>query len=228
MITERISMRLPLLLALLLLGSAATVALAEEGSPKRKPKKIERDDNDLVPIAGRVVDKAGQPIANLSVVLEVTRVAFSLRQMQDETKDLLKLPGKTDADGRFRFDWTWQRHYNHFELAVGFEVNIGQTPGFETALRRDISKEVRNSDPGNLTLMIEERGYLDWLGRMLGGRATEDELKLFREQGRPGRVDDYGDGRSAWWYFEAGKVYRLSSGTLGGVEHFAPIPPAVQ
>lgn len=217
---------LPLVLSMALLAPALP-AVAEEGSDKRRPAKIDRDDDELVPIAGRVVDKNGHGIANLAVVLEVTRVAFSLRHFEREVKDLLKLPGRTDANGQFRFDWTWQRHYNHFELAIGYEVDIGQQPGFEIALRRDISAEVTSGDPSNLTLLIEERGYLDFLARMLAGQATEEEKKLFREQGRPGRIDDYGDGRSAWWYFEAGKVYRLAAGRLDKVDHFTPVAPVI-
>ncbi len=42
--------------------------------------------------------------------------------------------------------------------------------------------------------------------------------------GRPDRFDGEGE-TAAWWYFEAGKVYRFRAGALEQVEHFEPIKP---
>lgn len=180
---------------------------------------------DTVPIAGRVVDKDGKPLDGVMVLLEVSRSAFSLRRMQQETGSVLRLPTKTDAQGQFRFDWTWQRHYNVFNLAVGLEVQYGDRPGFEVVHRHDLSAEIAETTPSDLKLVVTETGYLSWLRRLLAGQATAGELKLYQENGRPGRVDDYGDGKSAWWYFEAGKVYRFASGVLEQVQDFTPILP---
>ncbi len=207
----------PQIIPLLLFALLAPVALA----------KPAHRQGDTVPIAGRVVDKEGKPLADVMVVLEVSRTAFSLRRMQQESGSVLRMPVKTDAEGRFRFDWTWQRHYNIFQLAVGLEVQYGEQPGFEVVHRHDLSAAIAETSPTDLTLKVPEAGYLYWLRKLLAGQASAEELKLYRENGRPGRIDDYGDGKSAWWYFEAGKVYRLTSGVLEGVQSFTPILPVL-
>lgn len=204
-----------LLLALLLLAIAAPAALA----------KPAHRQGDTVPIAGQVVDKQGNPLADVMVVLEVSRSSFSLRRMQQEQGSVLRMPAKTDARGHFRFDWTWQRHYNLFQLAVGLEVTYGDRPGFEVVHRHDLSAEIAVTAPSDLKLVVAETGYLYFLRRLLAGQATAGELELYRKNGRPGRVDDYGDGKSAWWYFEAGKVYRLASGVFEQEQSFTPILP---
>lgn len=205
----------PLLAPLFLL---ALLAPAAEARPAHR-------QGDTVPIAGHVVDKAGKPLAGVMVVLEVSRTAFSLRHMQQETGSVLRMPTKTDAQGYFRFDWTWQRHYNVFQLTVGLEVTYGDRPGLEAVHRHDLSAQIAESAPSDIQLVVTETGYLTWLRRLLAGQATADELRLYRENGRPGRVDDYSDGKSAWWYFEAGKVYRLASGVLEQTQSFTPILP---
>ncbi len=211
------SPRLPSPLAFLLLASWL-LALPAAARPAHH-------QGDTVPIAGHVVDKDGRPLANVMVVLEVSRTAFSLRRMQQETGSVLRLPVKTDAQGYFRFDWTWQRHYNVFQLAVGVEVNYGDKPGFEVVHRHDLTAEIEKTAPSDLKITVTETGYLNWLRRLLGGQATAEEQRLYRENGRPGRIDEYSDGRSAWWYFEAGKVYRLASGVLEETQTFTPIVP---
>lgn len=205
----------PLIAPLLLL---ALLAPAAQARPAHR-------QGDTVPIAGHVVDKEGKPLAGVMVVLEVSRTAFSLRHLQQETGSVLRMPMKTDAQGYFRFDWTWQRHYNVFQLTVGLEVTYGDRPGFEAVHRHDLSNEIADTTPSDIRLVVTETGYLSWLRRLLAGQATADELKLYRENGRPGRVDDYSDGKSAWWYFEAGKVYRLASGVLEQTQSFTPILP---
>lgn len=205
----------PLLAPLLLLALLAPAAAARPAHRQ----------GDTVPIAGHVVDKQGKPLAGVMVILEVSRTAFSLRHMQQETGSVLRMPAKTDAQGYFRFDWTWQRHYNVFNLSVGLEVTYGDRPGFESVHRHDLSAQIAETTPSDLRLVVTETGYLSWLRRLLSGQATADELRLYRENGRPGRVDDYSDGKSAWWYFEAGKVYRLASGVLEQTQSFTPILP---
>lgn len=193
--------------------------------PAPAPARPAHRQGDTVPIAGRIVDKEGRPLSGVVVVLEVSRTAFSLLHLQQETGSVLRMPTKTDADGRFRFDWTWQRHYNVFQLAIGLEVTYGDRPGFEVAHRHDLTAEIEKTAPTDLNIVVTETGYLSWLRRLLAGQATAAELKLYRENGRPGRVDEYSDGKSAWWYFEAGKVYRLASGVLENVQSFTPILP---
>ena len=203
---------------------AAALLLALLAVPAVEARPAHRQ-GDTVPIAGHVLDKDGKPLAGVAIVLEVSRTAFSLRSLQQESGSVLRLPSKTDANGYFRFDWTWQRHYNVFQLTVGLEVQYGDRPGFEVVHRHDLSAAIAETAPSDLKLTVTETGYLNWLHKLLAGQATEGELKLYRENGRPGRIDDYGDGKSAWWYFEAGKVYRLASGVLEQVQDFTPILP---
>ncbi len=178
-----------------------------------------------MPIAGHIVDQQGRPLAGVTVILEVSRTAFSLRHLQQETGSVLRLPTHTDAQGYFRFDWTWQRHYNVFQLADRPRGDLRRQARLrDGAPPRPLGRN-RETAPSDLKLTVTETGYLYWLRRLLGGQATTDEQRLYRENGRPGRIDDYSDGKSAWWYFEAGKVYRLASGVLEQTQSFTPIVP---
>jgi hypothetical protein len=185
------------------------------------PKK-----GDMVRIEGQVVDSQNRLVSRVDVVLEVSRTKFSLRSMERVEGDSLRLPVKTDAEGRFAFDWRWDSHHNTFSLGVGLEVERGGRPEFEIVDREDISDLVGSGGPVRLRLEVPEAGYLRWLRGFLEGKATADEEKIYREHGRPDRVEmsDHFAGETTWWYFGTGEAYRFQRGVFDRVVHFDPVP----
>jgi hypothetical protein len=178
-----------------------------------------------VTFAGQVIDARGLPMPNLELQLEVSREAFSLRQFKKVEGETLRLPAKTDADGRFRISWVADRHYNNFRLSAGLEVSRGGQATFEVVSQHDLSQAYRDGAVDSLVIRVESSGFIAWLRGYIDGKASADEVKLWNDHGRPGRLDDYGDGRTAWWFFEIGKVFRLSYGSIDQVQPFSPIVP---
>ena len=194
---------------------------------------------DHVLFSGQVTDTEGQPVAGVTVLLELSRGSFSVRRFKQVTKNTLRVPVTTTVDGRYLLDWRWDGYYNTFELAVALPVTKGAgvppgRPEFEVLHRIDVTGRVRQSAPEKggerdvavvTPLVVEGTGDLGWLRRLLDGDASAEERRIFREMGRPDRADVHKRGGSAWWYFEAGKVYRFRDGALDQVEHFEPIIP---
>lgn len=179
---------------------------------------------DALPIQGRVTDAAGQPLVGVSVVLEASRTAFRLRSFKRQTSEPVQVPTTSDADGRFSFDWRRDHHFTELELLVGLPVRKGGRDTFEVFLRQDISEQARNAEgPFEIYLTVKESAQLDWLRRFLVGKVHADEDKVYRELGRPDRLDhDEVLDESSWWYFAAGKVYHFREGALQQVTHFEP------
>ncbi len=187
---------------------------------------------DHVLFSGQVTGSDGKPVSGVTVLLELSRTSFSVRKFKQVTKNTLRIPVTTTVDGRYLHDWRWDGYYNTFELAVATPAAQGE---FEVLHRVDVTERVRASAPEKgaaerdvavvTPLAIEGTGDLGWLQRLLDGDASDEEQRIFREMGQPDRVDVHERGGSAWWYFEAGKVYRFRDGALEQVEHFEPILP---
>ena len=194
--------------------AAASVAAAE---PTR---------GDAVGVAGRLIDAAGEPIEGAVVMFSASREHFSLRSFgTTETPPLLH-PATTDVEGRFEHLWRFDGHYNRFALVVGVEVRRDGRPAFEEIARRDITEPTASGGPvaiGDWTLDNADAGYLRFLVRWVAGETGADEDKVFRDLGRPDRLTAEPDDVEAWWYFDAGKVYRFKDGTLDQVIHFDPV-----
>ncbi len=194
---------------------------------------------DHVLFSGRVTDAGGQPVGNVTVLLELSRNSFSWRRFKQVKKNTLRIPVTATVDGQYFHDWRWDGYYNTFELAVAVPAQLGAgTPGgrddYEILQRTDVTETVLQglrpqgtdrSIPVVTTLVVEGAGDLGWLRKLLGGSAGAEENRIFREMGRPDRVDSHDGGATAWWYFEAGKVFRFRDGALEQVEHFEPIKP---
>lgn len=206
------------------LGSLLAVLLMLLAAPASADPKT----GDVVRIEGQVVDGQNRWVSRVDVVLEASRTKFSLRKLERTEGDTLRQPLKTDDEGRFAFDWRWDGHHNTFSLGVGLEVQRGGRPDFEVVERLDISDLVRSGGPVNVRLEVPEAGYLRWLRGYLEGRATSDEEKIYREQGRPDRVEssDHFKGETTWWYFGQGKAYRFRDGAFDRVVDFDPVPAA--
>lgn len=207
--------------ALALLLGIAWPAVAQETA--RETTSAAPQPGDRIVVEGTVVDPSGEPLADVQVLLEVSRERFSLRRMGRVEGEPLRLPARTGDDGRFAVDWTWDPHYNRFELAVGLEKKGG---GFEILERRDLTSAMKTGRVPEQQVVVENAGFLRWLGAYLDGRASDDEIEIYRERGRPDEVrpSEHFPDETTWWYFAAGKSYRFVGGALERVVHFEPIP----
>jgi len=208
----------------------APMAAAADAAPRK---------GDHVLFSGQVSDADGKPVANVTVLLELSRTSFSLRHFKQVKKNTLRIPVTATVDGHYLHDWRWDGYYNTFELAVAVPSSrIGRRSGgsddYEVLHRLDVTERVRldappAGDAGDLVvvtpLLVDKGGDLGWLRRLLAGTASGEEIRVLREMGRPDRADAHRDGASAWWYFEAGKVYRFRGGALEQVEDFESIKP---
>lgn len=183
---------------------------------------------DPVTITGQVTDAGGRPMAEVEVLLEVSRRVFKLRGFRREKQDTLRVPARTDQDGRYSIVWRWDGYYNTFELAVALAVRKAGSDGFEVFTRVDVTEQVKGGSPVVVPLVVEDTSYLESLREFLATLRSDDEHRVYREMGRPDRVDTEESGevpQSSWWYFEAGKVYRFRGGDLQQVTHFEPVKP---
>lgn len=211
------SQRPPAWLLLTVLAGACLCIPAVEGAVYRK--------GDPVAITGRVTDSDGTAIADVTVLLELSRKSFQLRQFRRVKGNTLSVPVISDSDGGFRHLWHWDGYYNTFELAVALPVRRAGRNDFEVLHRVEITGTVAQGGSIQVPLVIEDSGYLKWLRRFVDDSASSEEKRIFDEMGRPDRIDAHGDGNYAWWYFEAGKVYRFRDGALEQIEPFEPIKP---
>lgn len=185
-------------------------------------------NGDLVKISGQVTDTAGMPLADVSVLLAVSRTAFKLRRLSRQTSDTLWVPTTTSADGSYLIDWSWDDYYNTFSLTVALPVRKGESEAYETFLQQDITEDVMRGNPVVVNLRLADASYLRWLQAFTANLASADERRIFGEMGRPDRVDNEerrGVKHSSWWYFAHGRVYRFADGKLEQVVPFDPIAP---
>lgn len=195
----------------------ACLVLAAPAADARGPYK----KGDHISISGRVTDGEGRALSQVTVLLELSRTSFRLTRFQRVKSDTLKIPVIADARGRYEHTWRWDGYYNTFELAVALPA--GRDDAFEVVHRFEITSQVEQGSPVSVPLVVEDTSYLSWLRRFVDGQASAEEHRVFEEMGRPGRIDSHGDEVYAWWYFEAGKVYRFRDGEIEQIEPFEPI-----
>ncbi|MEM7352185.1 MAG: hypothetical protein AAF657_15395 [Acidobacteriota bacterium] len=180
---------------------------------------------DPVAIDGRVTDGDGIAVPGVTVLFELSRKSFQLRSFRRVKGPPLKVPVVSGTDGEYRHLWHWDGYYNTFELAVAVPVQRNGRDDFEVLHRVDITPTVSQGGAIQVPLVIEDAAYLRWLRRFLDGQASAEERRIFEEMGRPDRIDAHDPGVFAWWYFEAGKVYRFRDGAIEQIEPFDPIKP---
>lgn len=185
----------------------------------------------VVTIRGQVVGAHGRPLAGVSVLFEASRNAFRLKKLRREVSDTLQVPAVADDGGRFSFDWRWDPYYNVFALAVALPVRQGERETHEVFYRLEITAQVGRANPLDVGLVLPDTSAIEELRAFLESVSSDDEKRVYREMGRPDRVDtgetDYDPDRS-WWYFEAGEVYRFRDGRLDKVVRFDPVPAEVE
>ncbi len=184
------------------------------------------DEGQKVLLTGLVTDAAGQPIPDLQVVLEASRSFFDIRKLGRTQKDLRRLSGLTNERGEYNLEWPWSRYYNHFELVVGVAVRHAGGEHLRVLERHDISQKIKQGSPVVSALVVKNVKFVSELRAFLATIRTEDQRRVHLEMGQPDKIEqtEYPDHlEAAWWYFEAGKVYRFRDGLLERIEPFDPV-----
>ena len=186
------------------------------------------DAGDAVTIQGVVADAAGKRLDDLQVVLEASRLGVGVYPPGQRKREIVTGSTRTDREGQYGLELTWNGRFNHFELVVGVPVATPQGEVLQELSRQDITRRVRQGTPVAIPVTLEDTAFLTTLREFLASLRTQDEQRTYRETGKPDRVDrvKYPDREeTAWWYFRLGKVYRFSDGRLQRVEDFAPVTP---
>ena len=184
------------------------------------------DEGQRIELTGLVTDPAGHPMANLHVVLEASRSGFSIRQLGQTKKDPTRLIGLTNERGEYSLEWPWSRYYNSFELLVGVPIRRPDGERLKVLERLDISQKIKRGSPVVSAVVVDDSSYVAKLRAFLATIRTEDERSVHRQMGEPDKVErvEFPDRLEvAWWYFEAGKVFRFRDGRLERTEPFDPV-----
>lgn len=182
---------------------------------------------ETVQFTGVVSDRQGAALEGVTVVLEVSRRQFSLRDLRRVEKETRKVSAVTGAGGSYTLQWPWDPYFNRFELAVGVPV---RKPGGERLIelaRTDVTDRLRGGSPVVSAVVVENRKLVDTLRAFLASLRTADERRVYQEQGKPDEVKRTNFGatssEASWWYFEQGKMYRFKDGRLVQVVPFDPV-----
>jgi hypothetical protein len=190
------------------------------------------DQGQRIQVTGVVADSQGQPLANVRVVLEVSRTYFSMRELhRTADKDVRRVSATTDARGNYTVEWPWDSYFNHFELVAGVPVHTRLENGstgekVEELARQDVTRRVNAGTPAVVGVTVENRQFLDNLRQFLASIQTDDQRKIYQEMGKPDRIRNVqypSHLESSWWYFEAGRVYRFRDGRLEQITPFDPV-----
>jgi hypothetical protein len=162
-------------------------------------------------------------------VLAALRSQFDLRRFARVEKDSTRLTAVTDERGQYSLEWIWNSYYNAFELQAGVPVRKPDGERFHPLARIDLTRRLKKESPVVVAVVVQDAEFVARLRKFLDGIESDDERSVYREMGKPDKVDERvhqdGGGRkeAAWWYFESGKVYRFRDGRLEKVERFDPV-----
>jgi hypothetical protein len=182
-----------------------------------------------VQITGLVTDAEGRPVPGVRVVLEATRRSFSLREMHRTDRDSRRISTLTSERGEYKLQWPWDDYFNHFVLLAGIEVRHAREEKLEVLEHEDISEPIRAGSPVVAPILIHNRALVDRVHEFVASVQSADERRIYDEMGTPDdvkRVSYAGSerqGEVAWWYFDAGRVFRFHDGRLDQVERFDPV-----
>jgi hypothetical protein len=186
------------------------------------------DRGQRVLVQGVVADGQGKALSDLQVVLEASRMGFGVYPPGERKREVVTGSTQTDRGGEFGLELGWNPRFNHFELVVGVPVVSRGAETLQELSRQDITRRVRQGSPVAVPVTLLDTKFLTNLRTFLADVESADEQRIYRETGKPDRVDrvKYPDrDETAWWYFAAGKVYRFRNGRLDKVEDFAPVRP---
>lgn len=219
-------------LAGLALGSLlATLALSAQETTQETMQETAHAfrKGERIKISGRLTTPDERPLVGVAVLLELRRTKTGVFGRKPASEEPVQIPATTGPGGEFSIDWSFDPYYDKVELAVALPVQKEGREDFEIFDRRDLGLALAHGrSPIAVDLVLERPGYLEWLRLFLDGEASAEETKVFREHGRPDRVDREqrrGALETAWWYFEQGKCYRFKEGRLDQIIPFEPVLP---
>jgi hypothetical protein len=214
-------------IARLLLTSLA-LATAGCAGARGMGDRFPYDGGQRVVVQGVVADAQGNALSDLEVVLEASRVGYGVYPPGERKREVVTGSTRTDRGGEYALELGWNSRFNHFELVVGVPVVTGGQEALQELSRIDVTRRVRQGSPVAVPVTLQDTTFLTNLRSFLADAQSADEKRVYRETGKPDRVDrvKYPDrDESAWWYFAAGKVFRFRNGTLDRVDEFAPVEP---
>lgn len=210
----------PLLgLGLLLLATGLPAGAFPGGGSRYEP-------GQRIEVTGLVTDPSGRPIEDVHVVLELARETFGFRTFSKEKRRVTPVSTTTNARGEYTIVFPWDDFYNSFELAVGLPVRGRQGEKFTALERLDLTRRIEKGSPVVTSVVVQNASFIDNLRQFLATVDSDDERRVYERLGRPDRVKvtkhpDHSE--TAWWYFDAGRVYRFADGRLRATEEFSPV-----
>lgn len=215
--------RRPHLLALALLALAVFSPGPLAPPPAEAGQRFR--DGDRVEVTGLVTDTEGRPLPGVRVVLEAARTQFDFKSFRRVRKDETRLTALTDDRGAYSLSWPWNGYYDVYELVVGVPVRKGAGESLHELERIDLSKRLKPDAPAVATVVVEDAGFVRTLREFVDSIDSDDERRVYREQGKPDRVQATTGAadEASWWYFESGTVYRFRDGVLVASERFDPV-----
>lgn len=185
-------------------------------------------DGTEITVTGVVADLSGNPIADVTVELFAARRTSKLGRARETVEREVSVSATTNERGEFNLPWTWYRYYNDFALEAHLKVPTGKdTSRKEVLARTELNNRIEQGSPVIVPLTVTDPEFLNTFRTFVDGLDTDDEQRVYREVGRPDKVDalELPDRvEEAWWYFRYGQVYRFVDGRLDQVERFDPIP----
>lgn len=208
-------------------GTAALalwLALAAAGGVLAAPYA----DGELVQITGTVTDADGRPLADAQVLLEVSRVGLSFRQLGRVTSDRRRVAAELDEGGSFKIEWRWDDYFNRHELLVAVPPAPGGQEDLEVLERVDLAGRLKGGAPVVVPVVVGDSERLATARAFAAGLDGDDQRRIVAEMGKPDRIrrGEYGGHEEvSWWYFQAGRVYRFRDGELLETTSFEPVRP---
>ncbi len=206
---------------------AVLVLLAVLVPPQLARAAVEKyEEGDRIHLTGLVTEPGGLPMNGLYVVLEVSRSGFSLRHFKRQRKEIQRLTGLTNDRGEFDLEWPWNSYFNDFQLVISVPVRDLQGEHMHELERIDINQRIRQGSPVVSSIVVHDAAFVTSLREFLASINSEDQRRTHEEVGEPDKVErlEFADhSEVAWWYFEAGKVYRFRDDKLERIEPFDPV-----
>jgi hypothetical protein len=202
------------------LATVAAALLSLLAAPPAAAAK--HDDGTRVEVTGLVTDAQGTPLPEVRVVLEASREVFSFRKFGRELRNTQRAAGLSGQRGEFTLVWPWNDYYNHFELVAGVPVRTRSGERFEVLARLDVSRRIARNNPMVANLVVENADFVRTLRAFVASVDSDDEQRIYRQMGKPDRVEERGVERS-WWYFADGRLFRFTDGDLVETKTFDPV-----
>ena len=176
-------------------------------------------------VRGRIVDEAGQPVANTPVTLVGRTLSFAAMGLTYRAEGRRELVARTDAQGNYRFEFVPADLGNNFQLffygAEGFDaVHFRKVEPIDLTEPLKVQRELRfdqvlraHPDWAEVQRLVAEQGADSPKGQVLRTHGLPESREPFTLEGRTGET---------WWYYGLGVSYRFIGPNLLGRYPFEP------